>query len=83
MPFVFEAGVFEGRILADPDDEEDELCHEHVVVTLDRDGTIYALQKGGGTVVQEKEMDEVVRMCEARVSVIDRLVRESLASPSS
>jgi exosome complex component RRP43 len=77
VPFVVEFGVFHGKVLADPDDDESELCAETLYVILNAKGELLGVRKTGGTVLQGSALQEVLALCEKRVSQLEEVVKNA------
>lgn len=77
IPHVVEFGIFDGIVLADLTDEEEELCSETMTVTMSSDASILELHKSGGHVLGIPQMDEVLQLVEERVRIVDAMVRRN------
>lgn len=77
LPHVFEVGVFDGIALVDLTDEEEELCSETMVVTMNAGGSILELRKSGGHVLATSQIDQILQLLEGRVQTVDAIVRRN------
>ncbi|XP_014255817.1 exosome complex component RRP43-like [Cimex lectularius] len=77
FPLATTFGLFQKFVFADPNREEEELCGSFVTIITEKDD-IKVVQKRGGTLMMEQQLNECLNVAKARYKVMESTVETIL-----